>query len=206
VTVPDHYYTETPASPHDPRDVTVPCGERALTCRTDAGVFSRERVDPGSALLLATLYGALPPDFSGDALDLGCGWGPVGLCLACRYPKAALTLCDVNRRALDLAEENFARNGLRAKFIQSDGLAGVEARFVVIAVNPPIRAGKATAYRLLDEGFAHLRPGGALYAVIRKQQGAPSALAHLRTLSADTAIASRKGGYWVLRTPAPQAP
>ena len=197
--MPDHYFTDDPSSPHEPRGLTLRCGDRLLACQTDAGVFSRERLDPGAALLLEAIYKALPDDFSGRALDLGCGWGAVGLSLACRYPSAELVLCDINRRALALAEHNLARNRLRAQCVWSDGLAQVPGHFTLIAVNPPIRAGKATVYRLFDESRDRLLPGGALFVVIRKQQGAPSALTHLREGFSNAEIVMRSGGYWALR-------
>jgi len=197
--MPDHYFTDDPASAQSLRAVTLSCGERLLDCKTDAGVFSRAHVDPGTALLLEAVYKALPVGFAGRALDLGCGWGAVGLSLACKYPNAELVLCDVNRRALALAEQNLARNGLRAHCVWSDGLAEVAGRFALIALNPPIRAGKATVYRLFDESRERLLPGGALFVVIRKQQGAPSALAYLRERFSAAEVVARSGGYWVIR-------
>jgi 16S rRNA (guanine1207-N2)-methyltransferase len=197
--MPDHYFTDNPSSPHAPRRLTLRCGDRLLDCQTDAGVFSRDRLDPGAALLLEAVYKAMPGDFAGRALDLGCGWGAVGLSLTCRYPHAELVLCDVNRRALALAEQNLARNGLRAQCVWSDGLAAVPGRFALIAVNPPIRAGKATVYRLFDESRDRLEPGGALFVVIRKQQGAPSALTRLRQGFSKAETVARSAGYWVLR-------
>lgn len=197
--MPEHYFTDDPSSAHAPRDLQLHCGDRVLACQTDAGVFSRERLDPGTALLLEAVFRAMPGDFAGRALDLGCGWGAVGLSLACRYPNAELVLCDVNRRALALAEQNLARNGLRAQCVWSDGFAEVPGRFDLIAVNPPIRAGKATVYRLFDESRDRLQPDGALFVVIRKQQGAPSALARLRESFFSAEIVARSAGYWVLR-------
>ena len=197
--MPDHYFTGDPSSAHEPRGLTLRCGDRLLDCQTDAGVFSRGRVDPGAALLLEAIYRAVPHDFAGRALDLGCGWGAVGLSLACRYPNAVLVLCDINRRALALAEQNLARNRLRAQCVWSDGLGSVPGRFALIAVNPPIRAGKATVYRLFDESNARLLPGGALFVVIRKQQGAPSALARLRERFSAAEVVARRAGYWTLR-------
>jgi 16S rRNA (guanine1207-N2)-methyltransferase len=198
--MPDHYFTQTPASAHKPRTVTLPrCEGCTAVCKTDAGVFSGGRLDPGSLLLLEAIEKALPVDFAGRVLDLGCGWGAVGLCLACRFPLAELTLCDINSRALALAEENFAHNGRRGSFYLSDGLADVPGSFALIATNPPIRAGKAVIYRLFDESYQRLTPGGALYAVIRKQQGAPSALTHLRGLFGNAEVVARGGGYWVIR-------
>jgi len=196
--MPEHYFTDDPSSAQALRDVTLRCGDRLLDCQTDAGVFSREHVDPGAALLLEALYKALPADFAGRALDLGCGWGAVGMSLACKYPHAELVLCDVNRRALALAEQNLARNRLRAQCVWSDGLAEVPGFFALIAVNPPIRAGKATVYRLFDESRDRLQPGGALFVVIRKRQGAPSALTWLRARFSAAEVVTRGGGYWVI--------
>jgi len=197
--MPDHYFTDDPCSEHQLRNLALRCGDRLLDCRTDAGVFSRDRVDPGTALLLEAIYKAMPDDFAGRALDLGCGWGAVGLSLACRYPNAELVLCDVNRRALALAEQNLARNGLHAQCVWSDGLADVQGTFALIAVNPPIRAGKATVYRLFDESRERLEPGGALFVVIRKQQGAPSALERLREAFDTAEVILKGGGYWVMK-------
>ena len=193
--MPEHYFTADPNSAHDLRTVALPCGGRVLTCQTDAGVFSRDHLDPGSALLLS----ALPAQVSGRVLDLGCGWGAVGLSIACLHPAAQLTLCDINARALALAERNFAQNRLSAEFACGDGLAAVEGCFSLIATNPPIRAGKAVIYRLFAESRARLVPGGMLLVVIRKQQGAPSALAHLKTLFDEAQVVARGGGYWVIR-------
>ena len=197
--MPEHYFTDDPSSPHEVRSLTLRCGDRLLDCRTDAGVFSRDRLDPGTALLLEAIYKAMPADFAGRALDLGCGWGAVGLSLACKYPHAELVLCDVNRRALALAEQNLASNGLHAQCVRSDGLAQVQGHYALIAVNPPIRAGKATVYRLFDESRERLEPGGALFVVIRKQQGAPSALERLRAVFGAAEVVTRGGGYWVIR-------
>jgi len=197
--MPEHYFTDDPSSAHELRSLTLPCGDRLLDCQTDAGMFSRDRVDPGAALLLEAIYKSLPADFVGRALDLGCGWGAVGLSLACRYPNAEIVLCDINRRALALAEENLARNGLHAQCIQSDGLSQIPGDFALIALNPPIRAGKPTVYRLFDEARQRLQPTGALFVVIRKQQGAPSALARLREGFSTAEVVMRGGGYWVIR-------
>ncbi|MDR3050512.1 MAG: methyltransferase [Oscillospiraceae bacterium] len=195
----DHYYTAQPASAHAPGLVTIFCGGRQLHCETDAGVFSKTRLDPGTALLLD----ALPEDLAGPVLDLGCGWGPVGLWVACQRPGARLTCCDINARALDLARRNFARNGLDATFVLGDGLDNVPETFAWVLTNPPIRAGKAVIYRLFAQARQRLLPGGSLYAVIRKQQGAPSALAYLRGLFGDARVVSRGGGYWVIRAGTP---
>lgn len=192
--MPDHYYTAEPASAHDERRVAVRALGNDLTFITDAGVFSRDGLDRGTEALLE----ALPP-LSGRVLDLGCGWGAVGVALGAKYPELEIVMTDVNARAAALARRNLALNGVRATVVQGDGFESVEGSFDAVVTNPPIRAGKAVVYGLFDAARARLRPGGALYAVIRKQQGAPSALKYLRETFARAEIIERSAGFHVIR-------
>ncbi|MDR0929791.1 MAG: methyltransferase, partial [Oscillospiraceae bacterium] len=162
--MPDHYFTESPASAHAPQAFSFAFRGHSLRFETDAGVFSRDAVDKGTQLLLE----ALPEDFTGRALDLGCGWGAVGICMAAAWPGAQVLLTDVNARAAELARQNLRANGLTAEVMQGDGLSAVPGHFDLIALNPPIRAGKAVVYRLFEESAARLTPDGALLVVIRK--------------------------------------
>ena len=177
--MPDHYYTENPNSAHDERRIALKALGNALTFVTDAGVFSRDGLDRGTEVLLE----ALPP-LSGRVLDLGCGWGAVGVALGKRYPALDIVMTDINSRAVELARRNLAENGVRATVLQGDGFDAVEGRFDAIVTNPPIRAGKAVIYGLFAQARDYLTPGGALYVVIRKQQGAPSALKYLKEIYA----------------------
>lgn len=190
----DHYYTEAPTSPHDEREVRVTALGNALLFTTDAGVFSRDGLDRGTEVLLD----ALPP-LTGRVLDLGCGWGAVGVALGKKYPGLEIVMTDINRRATDLARRNLARNGVSAEVVQGDGFSGVTGTFDAIVTNPPIRAGKAVVYALFSQARDFLRPGGALYIVIRKQQGAPSALKYLREIYAGAEVIDRGGGFHVIR-------
>ena len=108
-------------------------------------------------------------------------------------------MADVNERALGLAVRNTAANGMHAEALLSDGFERVEGLFDAVITNPPIRAGKAVIYKMFEDARAHLVPGGALYLVIRKQQGAPSALKFLKGLYESAEVVSRDGGYWVIR-------
>ena len=191
----EHYYTQEPTSKHEEHAFTLECAGRALWFETDAGVFSKLRLDPGTALLLK----ALPESFSGRALDLGCGWGPVGCCMAARWQHARIALCDVNERAAGLARENLRRNNLSGEVSCGDGLDAVEGAFDLIAVNPPIRAGKAVIYRLFAQSAQRLTAGGNLYVVMRRAQGAESAEKELKTLFSKVETVERGGGYRVFR-------
>lgn len=191
----EHYYTENPSSAHDTRTFAHVCKGRTLHFETDAGVFSKAHVDKGTALLQKTL----PEVYTGRALDLGCGWGALGVFMAAQWPAAQVVLSDINERAVMLARKNLARNGLHATVYQSDGLEAIEGIFGLIATNPPIRAGKAAVYRLYEESIARLAQGGILYIVIRKQQGAESTLAFVRERMADVQVVERSGGFWVIR-------
>ncbi len=190
----DHYYTAAPASAHQEWEIEVQALGNQLRFTTDAGVFSRDGLDRGTELLL----NALPP-LSGRVLDLGCGWGAVGVSLAARYPGLDVVMTDINRRAAALARRNLAANGVRAVVAEGDGFEAVEGPFDAIVTNPPIRAGKAVIYGLFAQARDFLAPGGALYIVIRKQQGAPSALKFLRETYGDATVVDRGGGYWVIR-------
>ena len=191
----DHYYTANPASAHDERRVALTALGNELVFTTDAGVFSRDGLDKGTEALL----NALPVPMEGRVLDLGCGWGPVGVALGKRYPALEIVMTDINQRAAELARRNLAANGVQAQVVQGDGFAAVEGSFDAILTNPPIRAGKAVIYALFREARARLNPGGALYIVIRKQQGAPSALKYLKELYGDAEVIDRGSGFHVIR-------
>ena len=190
----EHYYTNNPTSEHEERSFRAVFAGRVLAFDTDAGVFSKQHVDPGSELLCKSL----PDTLSGRVLDMGCGWGAMTVMTLARFPKAEVTMADVNERALALAVSNVEKNHMQATAILSDGFEKIEGEFDAVITNPPIRAGKAVIYKMFEDAKAHLVPGGALYLVIRKQQGAPSALKFLRELYGRAEVIERDGGYWII--------
>ena len=192
--MPEYYCTSAPTSEHEERSFRAVFAGRVLAFDTDAGVFSKQHVDPGSELLCKSL----PDDLHGDVLDLGCGWGAMTVMTLARFPKAEVVMADVNERALALAVSNVEKNHMQATAVLSDGFEKIEGEFDAVITNPPIRAGKAVIYRMFEDAKAHLVPGGALYLVIRKQQGAPSALKFLRELYGRAEVIERDGGYWII--------
>ena len=190
----EHYYTSAPTSQHEERHFNHVFAGKVLRFQTDAGVFSKQHIDPGSELLCK----ALPGDLSGRVLDMGCGWGAMTILTLAKCPGCEITMADVNERALALAQENVAANRMKAKAILSDGFENVEGEFEAVMTNPPIRAGKAVIYKMFEDAKEHLVPGGVLYLVIRKQQGAPSALKFLKELYGKAEVIERDGGYWII--------
>ena len=190
----EHYYTSAPTSRHDVKRLAIEVEGLRLLFDTDAGVFSRGELDAGTELMIR----ALPP-LAGSVLDLGCGWGPLGLFVKERNPGIELTCADINERAAALTSANAALNGLACRVLQSDGFAAIEGRFDAVLTNPPIRAGKAVIYRLFAEAKEHLTDDGALILVIRKQQGAASAQKYLQTLFPTVTLLDRTAGFWTMQ-------
>jgi 16S rRNA (guanine1207-N2)-methyltransferase len=193
----EHYFSNRPQAEHDEREFTFDLRGRTFRFVTDAGVFSRDRVDFGSVLLIETM------EFSQDAriLDVGCGYGPIGLTAASLAPSGHVTMIDVNERAVSLAKRNAERNGIsNVTILVSDLYEQVRGQtFHVILTNPPIRAGKDTVHRIFTEGYDLLADGGELWVVIQKKQGAPSALKKLQEVYREVEEVERKKGYSILR-------
>ena len=196
----DQYYTANPSSESRPVPCAFPYRGHGLSFMTDAGVFSKGELDAGSRLLLDAL-----PTLQGDVLDIGCGWGAIGIAVATANKQARVTMLDVNRRALRLCQENCLRNGVTAEILESDGMAAVLGRkFDAIITNPPIRAGKQVIYKMFADAAASLNAEGALYLVIRKQQGAESCVKYLKTLFNEVDKLDKSAGFWVLKASEPK--
>jgi len=192
----DHYYTSAPTSAHKPGEVAFDYRGHHLVFATDSGVFSRTELDRGTEVLIETL----PEKISGAVLDMGCGWGVIGVAVGKHWPETVVTMADVNQRACALSEENAKKNGVNATVLESDGYEKVmDKRYDLILQNPPIRAGKAVIYKMFADAAQCLNPDGELWLVIRKQQGAPSAITYLKTLFAQVETVEKKSGFWIIR-------
>ena len=190
-----HYFTPAPPVEGRGRTIRFEDGGREFRFQTAAGVFSRGGVDRGTRLLLE----AVDPGDATTILDLGSGYGALGIVMAARAPHARVTLVDINPRAAALAAANIRGNGLtNAEAHTGDGCAPVgDARFDLILLNPPIRAGRAVVLRLLGEAHAHLAPGGRFYLVARTSQGARTIARCMGEVFGRVRETERGGGFRV---------
>ncbi|MGE5674618.1 MAG: class I SAM-dependent methyltransferase [Mycobacterium leprae] len=193
----EHYYTARPEAEHAEEQFTATLRGMEITFTTDRAVFSRERVDFGSTLLIETMQ----IDPTDTVLDLGCGYGPVGIVAGRLAANGKVYMVDVNERACDLARRNLAANGVTNAEVRSgDGLAPVRGIvFDKIITNPPIRAGKAVIYQMIHDAHDALKHGGSIWVVIQTKQGAPSMKRHLEEVFGNVADVDRKAGYHILK-------
>ncbi|WP_258298127.1 class I SAM-dependent methyltransferase [Paenibacillus peoriae] len=193
----DHYYSKRPETAHERRSLETVLRGRSYCFASDSGVFSKQGIDYGSRVLIEAMQ--LPAQAS--VLDVGCGYGPIGLAAAALVPEGHVTMVDINERAVQLAIENAERNGVKNVTIkQSDLFAEVKnERFDVILTNPPIRAGKETVHTIFELAYEHLNEGGALWVVIQKKQGAPSASAKIESLFGHVEEVTKDKGYRILK-------
>ena len=194
----DHYYSNKPQTDSKPQHWKFTLLGFDFKFETDAGVFSKSEVDFGSRVLIEAFE---MPEVEGDVLDVGCGYGPIGLSIAKANPERFVHMMDVNTRALALAEKNATVNGVQnVRIFESDGLSSVgDVKAAAILTNPPIRAGKETVFRFYDGAFEKLVVGGELWVVIQKKQGAPSSVSHLEEMFSEVDVVDKKKGYWIIK-------
>lgn len=194
----EQYFTKRPASRRRPAEVRVVVRGRSLTLQSDAGVFSRGRIDPGTELLIE----ALDVGPGARILDLGCGYGAIGLVAATLSKGVHVVLTDVNERATALAKANVRANRIENAEVRTGDLyepvRGMA--FDHIACNPPIRAGRAIVDRIVSDSPEHLVAGGSLWLVARTKQGAESIRGRMTRAFGNAEIVKRGGGYKVLRS------
>ncbi|AQZ64038.1 unnamed protein product [[Actinomadura] parvosata subsp. kistnae] len=166
-----HYFSEQPSTASRPGSVDLVLPDLHLRLETDSGVFSPERVDVGTRVLLESVP---PPPQEGDLLDLGCGYGPIALTMAKRAPGATVWAVDVNRRSLELTQRNAQAAALdKVRSVHIDEVPD-EVKFRAIWSNPAIRIGKQALHDMLTRWLTRLTPDGVAYLVVQKHLGSDS--------------------------------
>ncbi len=167
----DHYFSASPSSSEQLRRVRVVLAGREREVTTAAGVFSPDRLDVGTGVLLTN---SPPPPAGGHFLDLGCGWGPIALSLALESPHATIWAVDVNERALDLVRRNAEELGLsNVNAARPEDVPG-DVTFRTIRSNPPIRVGKNELHGMLEHWIPRLAERSDGYFVVQRNLGSDS--------------------------------
>ncbi|MBL1225708.1 class I SAM-dependent methyltransferase [Enterococcus sp. BWR-S5] len=195
----NHYYTENPDTAHDIEQWSFELVGKNFHFTTDSGVFSRNGVDYGSRVLIDAFDWQHLPE--GRILDVGCGYGPIGLSLAYTSGRT-VEMIDVNQRAVALAEGNAKKNQIENIDIHPSNIYETlhETHYAAIVSNPPIRAGKKVVHEILIEAEPLLVVGGTLTVVIQKKQGAPSAQKRMKEVFGNVEIVTKDKGYYILRS------
>ena len=190
----NHYFTNENLK-SNLRKIQVCISDKCFNLYTDNGVFSKSGLDFGSRTLIETV---LNEKISGDVLDVGCGYGAIGIILSSFF-NIKLDMCDVNLRALHLTKMNIKENGIKnVNVFESDIYSNVDKKYDYIITNPPIRVGKEILYKFLFEAKEYLNENGLLYFVINKDQGAKSVIKNLSEI-ADVEVVKKNKGFFIIK-------
>ncbi|WP_182201197.1 class I SAM-dependent methyltransferase [Paraliobacillus salinarum] len=194
----EQYFANKPQSKSNPKTWSYNLRDQTFQFVSDVGVFSKNEVDFGSRVLIDAFQ---QPDLLGDIIDLGCGYGPIGLSIAKAFPDRHIILSDINERAVELAKQNADKNDVKnVSFYLGDRLEAIPKRdYAAILINPPIRAGKQTVHRMFEDSYDMLSDRGELWIVIQKKQGAPSAIKKLNEYFRSVEIIEKNKGYFIIK-------
>ena len=167
---------------------------KVFSIYSDNGVFSKDRFDYGTRVLLNSVD---IDKLSGNVLDLGCGLGVVGIILGTFNKGINIDMVDINERAIDLAKNNLVLNNVKANVFVSDIYSNIDNKYDFIITNPPIRAGKEVVRKFLLGGYDYLNDNGILYFVMRKDHGVKSMIKELENKYMVNVIDKDKGFYVV---------
>ena len=169
---------------------------KSYTFKTDNNVFSKKGLDFGTRTLLESLD---IDDISGDVLDFGCGYGPIGIYIKSNT-SANVDMLDINERALKLARENAILNKVEVNVFESDLYSNVSKKYDYIISNPPIRVGKEILYKILFGAKEYLKENGQLWIVVNKNQGAKTLAKELEKQYKVKIVCKNKGFFIICAT------
>lgn len=191
-----HYFINDPDLESERRVFSYRFLTTEIKIISDRGIFAKNRVDTGTDILLREIPS---PKGNSRILDVGCGYGVIGLSLAKAYPASHVDMIDINERAVRLTQDAIKLNKIpNAKAFVSDLFENVKGSYDIIITNPPIRAGKKVVYAIIDLAYRALNGNGMFYAVILKKQGAPSFIVKLNSVFGEAVVLKKKKGYYVL--------
>ena len=162
---------------------------------TDNGVFSKGELDFGTELLLKNFKYDNPNNKM--LLDIGCGCGPIGIYAS--HLGFTVDMSDVNKRAIHLSKMSLKEQGLNANVFESDAYKNITNKYDYIVSNPPIRVGKEKLYEIVMNSKEHLKYGGSLWIVVRKQQGAESLIRDMKKVYKSVEVITKKKGFYITK-------
>lgn len=162
---------------------------------TDNGVFSKGELDFGTELLLKNFKYDDPNNKT--LLDIGCGCGPIGIYAS--HLGFTVDMSDVNKRAIHLSKMSLKEQGLNANVFESDAYKNIANKYDYIVSNPPIRVGKEKLYEIVMNAKEHLKDGGSLWIVVRKQQGAESMIRDMKNVYKTVEVIAKKKGFFIIK-------
>lgn len=193
----NHYFTNNEQLDSKINTIEFYFKGKTLKYLSDNGVFSKKGIDFGSATLLQYIDKINENE---EILDVGCGYGTIGLTLASIYPDSHFDLIDVNLRALDLANQNSINNNIKnVSIFESNSYQNILKKYDIIVTNPPIRAGKKIVYDIILNAKDHLKNNGSLWCVIQKKQGALSAINELENVYQEVNVVAKEKGYYIIK-------
>lgn len=196
----EHYFSTSPVVASDPKTVPMRVGDREVLLETDTGIFSHDRIDPGTQILLKSI--PQPPSV-GNLLDLGCGYGPIAIHVALSSPASRVYAVDINERALEVTKRNAVATGATNVSRATPAAMDDDVAFDAIYCNPPIRVGKAVLHEMLERWLQRLTPSGTAYLVVQKHLGADSLADWLREQTYHVERIASKRAYRVLAVSKP---
>lgn len=191
-----HYFTDNKSLESNPKEFTYYFDNEKFIFTTDNGVFSKKEIDYGSYLLIKTIY---KKQLGKTLLDLGSGYGPIGIIINKFNSDLIVDAVDVNSRATDLNKLNADLNGTHVNVHLCEDILTLNKTFDTITLNPPIRAGKKVIYSLYQKSHAILNDGGTMYIVIRKKQGADTSINELKDYFKVVEVIAKSKGYEVIQ-------
>lgn len=187
-----YYFTNDENLLSEEKKINVIINNLPFSFYTDNGVFSKRGLDFGTRTLLENL-----PNLKGNVLDIGCGYGPIGIFIS-KANDISVDMIDINKRSLNLTIKNSKLNNVKTNVFESDLYNNVNKKYDYIITNPPIRVGKKILYKLLFDAKKHLNKNGELWFVVNKDQGAKSLFKDILK-EYDAMIICKNKGFFIIR-------
>jgi len=185
----EHYFSEKQSSEFKIKKIKVHAKNIEFELYSGSGVFSKDMLDAGSKLLIEKAK------IKGNVLDIGCGYGAVGIAIKKLNPELNVILSDINERAIELAKLNAKKHSLNIAVIKSDIFSNIDAKFDTILLNPPQAAGKEVCFCMIKESSSHLKKSGFFELVARHNKGGSTYMKYMHEIFGNAKCIAKASGY-----------